>query len=46
MKIFSKKTKYPNASYLSKNGFYLPSGVGIKNFEIDYICKALNKIIN
>ena len=46
MKIFIKKTKYPNASYLSKNGFYLPSGVGIKNFEIDYICKALNKIIN
>ncbi len=44
MNIFKDKTNYPNAEYLSKNGFYLPSGLGIKNFEIDYICKILNKI--
>ena len=45
MNIFNKNEKYPNAEYLSKNGFYLPSGIGIKNYEIDYICKTLNKIL-
>lgn len=45
MNIFNKNEKYPNAEYLSKNGFYLPSGIGIKNYEIDYICKILNKIL-
>jgi len=45
MKIFKKNEKYPNAEYLSKNGFYLPSGIGIKNYEIDYVCDALNKIL-
>lgn len=44
MKIFNKNEKYPNSEYLCKNGFYLPSGVGIKNFEIDYICRILNNI--
>ena len=44
MKLFTKK-KYPNAEYLSNNGFYLPSGLGIKNYEIDYICKIVNRII-
>ncbi len=46
MKIFSKNAHFQNADYLSKNGFYLPSGLGIKNFEIEYICKILNKIIS
>jgi len=45
MNLFSKKEKYPNAEYLSKNGLYLPSGVGIKNYEIDYICKIINQIL-
>jgi perosamine synthetase len=45
MKFFSNKEKYPNAEYLSLNGFYLPSGLGIKNYEIDYICETLNKIL-
>ena len=44
MKIFTKKEKYPNAEYLSHNGFYLPSGLGIKNHEIDYVSETLNKI--
>tara|TARA_X000000950_G_scaffold102418_1_gene129415 strand:+ start:4200 stop:5333 length:1134 start_codon:yes stop_codon:yes gene_type:complete len=42
-KIF-KKLKMPNSEYLSKNGFYLPSGLGLKNSEINYICEILNKI--
>ena len=45
MKLFSKKDKYPSAEFLSRNGFYLPSGLGISNYEIDYICKVLNKIL-
>ena len=44
MNLFSKKEKYPNAEYLSKNGLYLPSGIGIQNYEIDYICKIINQI--
>ena len=45
MNIFSKKEKCINAEYLSLNGFYLPSGLGIKNHEIDYVAKTLNSII-
>ena len=45
LKIF-KKVKMPNSENLSKNGFYLPSGLGIKNTEINYITKSLLKIFN
>ncbi len=45
MKVFSRKLKFPNAEYLSDNGFYLPSGIGIKNYEIDYVCGTLNRIL-
>jgi perosamine synthetase len=45
MKLFKNK-KYPNAEYLSKNGFYLPSGLGIKNKEIEYVASTLNNILN
>ncbi len=45
LKIF-KRVKMPNAENLSKNGFYLPSGLGIKNSEIDYIIKCVLKILN
>jgi perosamine synthetase len=40
---FSKK--YPNSEYLSKYGFYLPSGINIKNKQIKMICGRLNKLI-
>ena len=45
MKIFQSKVKYPNSEYLSANGFYLPSGLGLKNSEINYIAKSLNEIL-
>ena len=45
MKIFNKKEKFPNADLLSKNGFYLPSGLALKNKEIDFVAKTLNKIL-
>jgi|TARA_B110000211_G_C14071517_1_gene550195 perosamine synthetase len=46
LKIFSKNLKYPNSEFLSKNGFYLPSGLGITNKEIKYVCSALNLILS
>ena len=45
MKIFKKRIKLVNADYLSKNGFYLPSGLGISNKEIDYVGKTLLSIL-
>ena len=44
MKLFTNK-KIPNSEYLSKNGFYVPSGLAISNQEIKYICDILNRII-
>ena len=44
MKIFSK-SKMPNSEYLSNNGFYLPSGLGISNNEIRYVCATLNQLL-
>ena len=38
--------KYPNSKYLSHNGFYLPSYLELKKKEIDFICNAVNKVIN
>tara|TARA_B100001741_G_C16490476_1_gene569416 strand:- start:77 stop:1222 length:1146 start_codon:yes stop_codon:yes gene_type:complete len=46
MNVFKNKLKYPNSEFISKNGFYLPSGLAISNKEILYICKIVNKIIN
>ena len=45
LKIF-QNVRMPNSEYLSKNGFYLPSGLGIKNSEINYIAKVLKEILN
>ena len=40
------KSKFPNSEYLSRFGFYLPSGLGITNKQIRFVCKSLNKITN
>ena len=45
MGLFKNET-YPIAENLSKNGFYLPSGVGLKNDQINYIVKIVNKILS
>ena len=45
LKIFKKNIKLPNSEFLSRNGFYLPSGLGITNKEISYTCKVLNSIL-
>ena len=46
MKLFPKNQKFVNAEYLSKNGFYLPSGIGIPNSDIDFVGKTLIKILD
>ena len=45
MKLFTKRQKFPNSDCLSKKGFYLPSGLGITNVEIDFVAKTLLKIL-
>ena len=45
MKLFSAKERFINADYLSNNGFYLPSGLGILNQQIDFVGRTLLKII-
>ena len=45
MKLFAKRQKFPNSDCLSKKGFYLPSGLGITNVEIDFVAKTLLKIL-
>ena len=42
MKLF-KSDKMKNSEYLSNNGFYVPSGLALKNNEVNYICNLINK---
>jgi len=44
MNLF-KKTKFPNSSYIARYGLYLPSYYKLKNDEIDYISKIVNKVL-
>ena len=44
MKIF-KSDNYPNSSYLSRYGFYIPSFIKIKNSEMNFIASIINKLI-
>ena len=46
MKLFPRNQKFVNSEYLSKNGFYLPSGLGISNSDIDIVGKTLIKILD
>ena len=45
MMLFPKNQKLKNSEYLSANGFYLPSGLGILNKQIDFVGKTLLKIL-
>ena len=40
-----KRIDLPNSEYISKNGFYIPSGLGLKKNEIKYVVKCLKEII-
>jgi perosamine synthetase len=41
-----KGESYPVAENLSKNGFYLPSGLGLSNSDLKYIIKETNEILS
>jgi len=45
-KLFKKKDRCINSEFLYKNGFYLPSGLGITKREIKVVCIKLLKILN
>ena len=45
MKLF-KKGNYPNSSYIARYGLYLPSYYKLRNNEVDYISKIVNKVLN
>ena len=45
MKLF-KSDSMPVSEYISNNGFYLPSGLGLKNKEIDIVIKNFLKIVS
>ena len=40
-----KSKNFPNSEIISKYGFYVPSSLSLKNYEIDYISKKINSII-
>ena len=42
---FFKNQKFPVADMLSKRGFYIPSGIGLTDFQIKSVAKKLKKII-
>ena len=41
---FFKKTKLPVAEYLSRNGFYLPTGLSITSAQQKYVVNIIKKI--
>jgi perosamine synthetase len=36
---------YPNSEYIARNGFYIPSGLGLKDEEIKYVAENLSDIV-
>lgn len=42
---FFKNDKHPNSEYMSKRGFYLPAGLGMKIENIDIVANQLKKIM-
>ena len=46
LKEFNNNLNLPNSEILSENGFYIPSGLGITDEEIEYVSQKLNQILN
>ena len=40
------KSKFYNSLYISKNGFYIPSGLALKDKEITRVIGAVKKVLN
>ncbi len=45
MSLVDKKTKYPVADHLGRNGFYLPSGSGLTKGQINTVVQALRDVL-
>ena len=43
--FFKSNKKYKISEFISKNGFYLPSGLALKNKEVEYVSKSLLEIL-
>ena len=39
------KGKYPVAERISRQGLYLPSGLGLKDWQIEKVCRVIKKIL-
>lgn len=37
--------KYPVAERIAKQGLYLPSGLGLKNWQIEKVCQTIKKLL-
>lgn len=42
--FYKSRERFPVSEYLHKHGLSLPSGVTLKNEQIDFICKELKKL--
>lgn len=40
-----KGEKYPNSEHIARNGFYVPSGLGLSNEDIHEVAKTLTEIL-
>jgi len=45
LKDFNRKGSYPIAKRIVEQGLYLPSGLGLKNNEIDIICDKIKTLL-
>ena len=44
LNIFNNNLNYPMAEIMSRRGFYIPSGLGLKNSEIKTVITEIKKI--
>ena len=42
---FFKKNKFPIAEYLSRNGFYIPTGLGLTSSQQKFVINKIKKIV-
>jgi perosamine synthetase len=42
---YFKKIKLPVSEYIAKNGFYLPSGLGLNNKQQNFVIKTVKQIV-
>tara|TARA_B100000900_G_scaffold414364_1_gene440821 strand:+ start:622 stop:1758 length:1137 start_codon:yes stop_codon:yes gene_type:complete len=43
---YFKDETYPNSEYIAKNGFYIPSGLGINDDDINFVCDSIEQAVN